>query len=165
MGFFQIRILEWLAIPFPRDLPNPGIKPRSPALQADFLLRFFTKADSLSKPSGKHPFIILQFWRSEVWHRCLRAKICVLEGLHSFLEALGENSFLASCSFLRLPALIGSWPLPPLQSQQWWIKSILYQVSRNPSFMVPFPLLRNFVITLRPPRQFKIIFFLKIILK
>ena len=31
------RILEWIAYPFFRDLPNPGIKPRSPALQADSL--------------------------------------------------------------------------------------------------------------------------------
>ena len=30
-------ILEWFAIPFSRDLPNPGIKPRSPPLQADSL--------------------------------------------------------------------------------------------------------------------------------
>ena len=32
----------WSELPFPppgdRDLPDPGIKPRSPALQADFLL-------------------------------------------------------------------------------------------------------------------------------
>ena len=32
----QARILEWVASS-PRDLPNPEIKPRSPALQADFL--------------------------------------------------------------------------------------------------------------------------------
>ena len=31
---------NWSGLPFPspRDLPNPGIKPRSPALQADALL-------------------------------------------------------------------------------------------------------------------------------
>ena len=33
----QARILEWVALPSPRDLPDPGIKPRSPALQADSL--------------------------------------------------------------------------------------------------------------------------------
>ena len=27
----SLRILEWVAIPFSRDLPNPGIKPGSPA--------------------------------------------------------------------------------------------------------------------------------------
>ena len=36
-GILQARILEWVAFPSPRDLPNPGIKPRSPALQADSL--------------------------------------------------------------------------------------------------------------------------------
>ena len=33
----QERILEWVAVPFSRDLPNPGIKPVSPALQANSL--------------------------------------------------------------------------------------------------------------------------------
>ena len=33
----QARILEWVAIPFSRDVPNPGIQPGSPALQADSL--------------------------------------------------------------------------------------------------------------------------------
>ena len=37
-GILQERILEWTAIPFSRDLPEPGIEPRSPALQADSLL-------------------------------------------------------------------------------------------------------------------------------
>ena len=33
-GILQARMLEWVAFPSPRDLPNPGIEPRSPALQA-----------------------------------------------------------------------------------------------------------------------------------
>ena len=36
-GILQARILEWVAIPFPRDLTYLGIKRRSPALQADSL--------------------------------------------------------------------------------------------------------------------------------
>ena len=36
-GILQARILEWVAMPSPGDLPNPGIEPRSPALQADSL--------------------------------------------------------------------------------------------------------------------------------
>ena len=31
------RILEWVTIPSPGDLPNPGIKPGPPALQVDSL--------------------------------------------------------------------------------------------------------------------------------
>ena len=45
-GILQARILEWVAISFSRDLPNPGIEPRSPALWADALL---------SEPPGKLP--------------------------------------------------------------------------------------------------------------
>ena len=36
-GILQARILEWVAFPFSMDLPNPGIEPRSPALQVDQL--------------------------------------------------------------------------------------------------------------------------------
>ena len=37
-GILQARILEWVAYPFSRgDLPDRGIKWRSPALQADSL--------------------------------------------------------------------------------------------------------------------------------
>ena len=35
-GILQARMLEWVAL-LQENLPNPGIKPRSPALQADFL--------------------------------------------------------------------------------------------------------------------------------
>ena len=49
-GILQARILEWVAFPSPRDLPNPGIEPRSPALQADSLP---------AEPQGK-PFGILK---------------------------------------------------------------------------------------------------------
>ena len=34
-GILQARILEWVAIPFPKDVPDLGIEPWSPALQAD----------------------------------------------------------------------------------------------------------------------------------
>ena len=44
-GIFQARVLEWVAISFSGDLPNPGIEPRSPALQADALL-----SELLGKP-------------------------------------------------------------------------------------------------------------------
>ena len=36
-GFLQARKLEWVDIPFSRGLPNPGIKPGSPALEANYL--------------------------------------------------------------------------------------------------------------------------------
>ena len=37
LGISQAKILEWVAFPSPGDLPDPGIKPVFPALQADSL--------------------------------------------------------------------------------------------------------------------------------
>ena len=37
MGFSRQGYWSGLPFPFPGDLPDPGIKPRSSALQADFL--------------------------------------------------------------------------------------------------------------------------------
>ena len=37
-GILQARILEWVPFPSPGNLPEPGIEPGSPALQADSLL-------------------------------------------------------------------------------------------------------------------------------
>ena len=47
-GFLQARILESAAISYSKGLSDPGIEPKSPALQADFLM---------SEPLGKlgHP--------------------------------------------------------------------------------------------------------------
>ena len=43
-GILQAEILKWVAIPFSMDLPDPGVKLGSPALQVDSLL---------SEPTGK----------------------------------------------------------------------------------------------------------------
>ena len=43
-------MLKWVAIPFSRLYSNPGIEPRSPTLQTDFLL---------SEPPGK-PLIMIE---------------------------------------------------------------------------------------------------------
>ena len=48
-GILQARILEWVAVPSPGDLPDPGIKPvslMSPALAG----RFFTMSATWEAP-------------------------------------------------------------------------------------------------------------------
>ena len=37
-GILQARILEWVAVPFSRGLPNLGSKPASPALAGRFFI-------------------------------------------------------------------------------------------------------------------------------
>ena len=36
LEILQARILEWVAFPSLGDLPNPGIKPRSPTAQVEY---------------------------------------------------------------------------------------------------------------------------------
>ena len=52
-GISQARILEWIVIPSPGDLPNPGVKLKSPALQADSLLSEPPGSPQWSKPITK----------------------------------------------------------------------------------------------------------------
>ena len=53
-GILQARILGWVAISFSRgDLPDIGIEPRSPALQADALLQA-EPPGYLVEPSSRH---------------------------------------------------------------------------------------------------------------
>ena len=58
-GIFQARILEWTAISFSRgssqsrDLPNPGIEPRSPELQADSTF-WATRESGILPQTGSH---------------------------------------------------------------------------------------------------------------
>ena len=56
-GILQARILEWVAVPSPRNLPNPEIKPGSSTLQADSLP---------SEPPGK-PYGNLYYVFGEVY--------------------------------------------------------------------------------------------------
>ena len=52
MGFSRQEYWSGLSFPLPGDLPHPGIKPGSPALQADFFFFFFF--NHLSH-QGSHP--------------------------------------------------------------------------------------------------------------
>ena len=74
-------------------------------------------------------------------------KTKVLAGLHSFLEALGENFILSISSFIaaQIPWLMA---LFSLQSQQWLVSYHIILVW--PSCFL-FSLIRTVVITVGPP--------------
>ena len=55
-GLSQAGILGWVAIPFPGDLPDPGIKPGSPELQADSLP---------SEPAGEKHANLFEFYMTQ----------------------------------------------------------------------------------------------------
>ena len=56
-GILQARLLQWVAVPFSRDLSNPGIEPRSAALQADSLP---TEPRGKPKNTGEGSLSLLQ---------------------------------------------------------------------------------------------------------
>ena len=54
-GFFQARVLEWVAISYFRDLPDPGIEPTSLA-SPTLVGRFFTI--STTWEALDHPYVV-----------------------------------------------------------------------------------------------------------
>ena len=55
-GILQARMLEWVAIPSPWDLPNLGTEPGSPTLQADSL-----PSESLGKSNPKPEYKLTEY--------------------------------------------------------------------------------------------------------
>ena len=98
-GILQARILGWVAIPFPRDLPDPGIKPASPALQVDSLL---------SEPPGK-PCV-----NDGQVKEPLPLRICTApEGSHSSGYTGQQGPGLSTQSYCSSAAKRDSPPRPP----------------------------------------------------
>ena len=90
LGILQARILSELPFPAPADLPNPGIKPRSPVLQAGSLP---------SEPPGKPK-------NTEVGSRSLLQQIFANPGIEPGSLALQADSL--SSEWLGKPK---SWAL------------------------------------------------------
>ena len=83
MGFSRQEYWSGLPFPSPGNLPNPGIKPRSPALQADSLP---------SELQGRHN-------RSEV---NIKQLLWCGRGVSSTLEMqASKRGFYASCMYMR----------------------------------------------------------------
>ena len=78
MRFSRQRSWSGLPLPFPGDLPNAGIEPRSPALQADSLP---------TELQGKPIFWLgcLFFWYWVVWAACIFWKLILCQLFHLLL--------------------------------------------------------------------------------
>ena len=91
-GVLQARILEWVAFPVSGHLPNPGIKARSPTLQADSLP---------TELSGKpwfclgHCYLILCHWqRKAVTQRNRRVKTGCFWEVRTQSRLAGKGTFV-----------------------------------------------------------------------
>ena len=77
MGFSRQEYWSGLPFPSPGDLPNPGIKPRSPALQADALTLWATKEVQIGLVKWKSRPALCTRMDSRV-HGILQSRILVL---------------------------------------------------------------------------------------
>ena len=68
-GIFQARVMEWVAISFFGDLPNPGIEPRSPTLQTDTLLSEPPRKPMIwvQSESQLFHFLFEESWKNGSW--------------------------------------------------------------------------------------------------
>ena len=105
-GIFQARIMDWVAISFSRDFPDPGIEPTSPALQVDSLsLRHH---ESLSVTAESFWFFFpsptfCHFSTKEGWepgkHHHQRLSLLWLADLHT---VSAEGSFQKGLHFYKV---------------------------------------------------------------
>ena len=134
-GILQARILEWVAFPSPGDLPNPGIEPRSPALQADSLPTELSGKPCISEvidisPGNLdsslcfiqptishdvlHPTPVLLPGKSHRWRSLSWTKLSVWQWrwlhFHFSLSCIGEgDGNPLKCSCLDNPRDGGAW--------------------------------------------------------
>ena len=121
MGFPKQKYWSGLPFPTPGDLPDPGIEPRSPALQADSLL---------SEPSGKTQFLqicqlfLLNSLYLLVLPTNLASSRAMLAGMY-FLSSASHTAFPSLPHFLQ--NVLFSLPSSCTQS----IYRIYYQIKND----------------------------------
>ena len=97
-GILQARILEWVPFP-PGDLPDPGIKPRYPALQADALT-----SEPPGKPRPTYLYLLLLFTLLTLYLR-----------IHCQTQSQEDLPLFSYKSFMVLALLFGEGNGTPLQ--------------------------------------------------
>ena len=119
MEFSRQEYWSGFPLPSPGDLPNPGIEPGSPSLQADALSSEpqrkhwkITKKICILIYSKKNSIMALihdEDLYPSIWHRFKKKKVKVAQscptlqphGLYSSWNSLGQNTGVVSCSLLQ----------------------------------------------------------------
>ena len=91
-GILQARNLKWVTIPFPGDLPNPGIKTRSPTLQVDSL-----PAEPPGKPKNTG-VVTYPFSRESSWPRNQTRVSCIAGGFFTSWATRESLSHMRICN-------------------------------------------------------------------
>ena len=90
MGFSRQEYWSGLPFPSPGNLPNIGIEPRSPALQADFLLCEPPGAPTVKKSECQR-IDAFELW---CWRRLLRVPWTARRSYQSFLKEISPGCSL-----------------------------------------------------------------------
>ena len=90
MGFSSQEYWNGLPFPSPRDLPNLGIKPRSPALQADF---FTTEPPRKSDVSTAHLEKHMLMLGEEILKAFSHGQSCKVASERALSESPGSQVF------------------------------------------------------------------------
>ena len=93
-GILQARILEWVAMSSPGDLPNPGKEPRSPSLQA---VHHRLSHQGLLSP---------ECWVKHT--KILQSSLCFSWGTTSRVGSLSKTSIFVSFGTMQFNPCIGS---------------------------------------------------------
>ena len=111
---------SWNGLPFlsPKDLPNPGTEPGTPALQANSLL-----PEAPGKPS------VRMKWSES---RSVMSDSLQPHGLYSPLNSPGQNTGVGSLSLLQ-----EIFPTQGLNPDLPHYRQILYQLSHKGSLRIP----------------------------
>ena len=141
LGFSRQEYWSGLPFPSPGELPDPGIEPRSPALQADALTSEPPGKPTLQqenrlneKPRHRNeqrPFTATRKSESEVAQSCptlCNAMDCSLPDSSCPWDSPGKNTGVG-CHFL----LQGSFPTQGLNPGPLHCRQILYQLSHQGS--------------------------------
>ena len=106
MGFSRQEYWSGLSFPSPGDLPNPGIEPRSPSLQADALTSEPpgkpSQSSNASLPAGI--FFVLRLWKLATNPQ----KLSTLPGLSGVVGPLSSKHPCYLCSLLLINSLLST---------------------------------------------------------
>ena len=115
----QTRILEWVAMPSSRDLLNPGIEPRSPALQADSLL-----LSQQRSPRYAYVYIyIYKNWFTQWWRLRSPIDIDMIDTLLALSVSI-YTDLLVACFFPSNALGKGECEHTWRKQQQWQAESL-----------------------------------------
>ena len=101
----QAKLLEWLPFPSPRDLPDPGIKPSTPSLQAKSLPTESSGRPISQSQRNEHNKTKTDTFATIQWHQLSSPKLLLLFSSVQFSSVTQSCPTLCDPMNCSMPAL------------------------------------------------------------